>query len=177
MRWMIMPLRRYADFRGRSQAAELWMWILFLFLVSIVTVVLDNQLGLGGGGDVGRQVPGALGVLLYLKAGLLTWTFWLLALVPHLAVQVRRLHDSDRTGWWVLLPLGTYLVTLLVLMIGAASRSVTMMMIGGLFSLLSLAGPITLIVFYCLDGTRGVNRFGPDPRGPDGATELAEVFD
>eukprot|EP01035_Chromulina_nebulosa_P006344 gene6343-biopygen5391 len=47
MGWMIMPLRRYADFGGRSQTIEFWMWMLFLLLVTIVMVVLDDVLGLG----------------------------------------------------------------------------------------------------------------------------------
>ncbi len=179
MRWMILPLRRYADFRGRSQRIEFWMWVLFQFLVTIVLVTLDNVLGLGGTHRV-SGVPGGSAASfsygVYASAGLLTWIFWLLALIPHLAVQVRRLHDSDRTGWWVLMPVAPYLVTLLVLVIGAASRSITMMLIGALFAVLSFGGVIALLVFYCLDGTRGVNRFGPDPRDPEGATDLADVF-
>jgi len=178
MRWMIMPLRRYADFRGRSQRIEFWMWILFQFLVTILLVTLDNILGLGGTHRFGAAPGSALSFSYsaYASAGLLTWIFWLLALIPHLAVQVRRLHDSDRSGWWVLMPIMPYLVTLGVLVIGAAARSLTMILIGALFSVLSLGGVVMLIIFYCLDGTRGVIRFGPDPRDPGGATDLAEVF-
>jgi len=179
MGWMIMPLRRYADFRGRSQRVELWMWVLFCFLITIALVTLDNMLGLGGTHQIGRTAGTAAGNFsygVYATAGLLTWIFWLLVLIPHLAVQVRRLHDSDRSGWWVLMPFAPFLVTLLVLLIGAASRSITMMLIGGLFFLLSFGGVIALIVLYCLEGTRGVNRYGPDPRDPDGAADLADVF-
>ncbi|MDB5583349.1 MAG: hypothetical protein JWR80_8525, partial [Bradyrhizobium sp.] len=48
MRWMIMPLRRYADFRGRSRRIEFWMWVLFQIVIFALLVTLDNVLGLGG---------------------------------------------------------------------------------------------------------------------------------
>jgi uncharacterized membrane protein YhaH (DUF805 family) len=179
MRWMIMPLRRYADFRGRSQRIEYWMWVLFQIIVFAVLVTLDNLLGLGGsyrtaGAPGGNSLTFAIGA--YASGGLLTWIFWLLALIPNLSAQVRRMHDSDRTGWWIVMPIAPFVFTFALALIAVASRSITMALITGLAWLLSFGGIIALIVLLCLDGTRGVNRFGPDPRDPGGATDLAEVF-
>ncbi|MEG3143575.1 DUF805 domain-containing protein [Sphingomonas sp. RT2P30] len=180
MGWMIMPLRRYADFRGRSQAIEFWMWMLFLLLVTIVMVVLDDLLGLGAR-PRSPELSGAAVLTfvfqLFWSAGLLTWMFWLMILVPHLAVQVRRLHDSNRSGWWIFLPVAPWGLSFASLAIGGLSGSFTMLLFAWFFALLILGGAVTLIVFYCLDGTRGVNRYGIDPRAPETADDLAGVFD
>jgi uncharacterized membrane protein YhaH (DUF805 family) len=178
MRWMIMPLRRYADFRGRSQPVEFWMWMLFLLVATPVLVALDVVLGLGGHNPFDRM--GSYTVLTMLVAiltsgGLLTWIFLLAALIPHYAVQVRRLHDTNRSGWWVLIPYAPYIFTLLVIIIGGAAQSITMILLGALFSIVGLGGVITLIIFLCLEGTRGENDFGRDPRQPDDV-QLGEMF-
>ncbi|HSI18782.1 MAG TPA: DUF805 domain-containing protein [Sphingomonas sp.] len=179
MRWMIMPLRRYADFRGRSQRIELWMWILFQIVLFAILVTLDNVLGLGGHHRTG-VAPGSTALSytygFYVSGGLLTWVFFLLALIPNLAVHVRRLHDSDRTGWWVVMPIAPFVFTLALGVIAVASRSLTMLLVTALFWILSFGGIIWLIVLQCLDGTRGENRFGPDPRDPDAGRDLSEVF-
>lgn len=179
MRWMIMPLRRYADFRGRSQRIEFWMWILFQVILFAILVTLDNVLGLGGHHQAGAmRGSSALSYTygVYASGGLLTWTFWLLALIPNFAVQVRRLHDSDRTGWWVIMPVAPFLFTLALGIIAVAARSLTMVLLTALFWILSFGGIIALIVLLCLDGTRGENRYGPDPRDPDAGRDLSEVF-
>jgi uncharacterized membrane protein YhaH (DUF805 family) len=117
MNWMVLPLRRYAEFSGRSRRKEYWMFVLFNIIVGIVTTALDALLGF----DFGATGP--LNALASLAL-----------LVPGIAVAVRRLHDTDRSGWWFLL------------------------------IFVPILGWIALLVFYCLDGTRGPNRFGPDPK-------------
>ena len=77
---------RYFDFRGRSTRAEYWWFTLFLFLGSIVTSILDSIMGTGG--------P---------EGGLIEGIFSLITLIPSLAIVVRRLHDINRTGWWLLI--------------------------------------------------------------------------
>lgn len=179
MRWMIMPLRRFADFRGRSQRVEFWMWVLFQSLVMAVLITLDNLLGLGGHFQSGAPRGGSAlsyGYGFYASGGLLSWIFFLLALVPNVAVQVRRLHDSDRSGWWFLLPIAPFLFSFALGAVALAARSITMVLLAGLFTLLSFGAIIAIIVFMCLDGTRGENRFGPDPRDPDAGRDLSEVF-
>ena len=126
MKWMLAPLWRYADFAGRSRRLEYWMFTLLLLTLLLGGSFLAGFLGalVDGSGKIGGLAILAVVGLLYL--GLL---------VPILAVQVRRLHDQDKSGWFVLLGLVPY--------------------VGGLI----------LFVLMCIDGTPGPNRFGPDPKG------------
>jgi uncharacterized membrane protein YhaH (DUF805 family) len=117
---MLMPLKRYADFSGRSRRKEYWLFLLFIILVSVGVGVVEAALGLAG--TVGPY--GAVSLL-----------FAIAIIVPSIAVGVRRLHDTDRSGWWILI------------------------------SFVPIVGSIVLLVFYVLEGTRGPNRFGPDPKG------------
>ena len=121
IQWMVTPLQKYADFSGRARRAEYWWYTLFSTLVSIALTVVDTTV-LGSGG-----AAGGIGVL----SGL-----WSLALlIPSLAVSVRRLHDKDKSGWWLLI------------------------------GLVPIVGAIVLLVWFCTRGTEGPNQFGPDPLG------------
>ena len=127
MEWMIMPLKRYADFSGRLRRKEYWMFVLFQILVMVPLIFLATALdGAPNDGDL----AGSLSVLAFVVVYLLVF------LIPGLAVQVRRFHDQDKSGWFVLLGFIPYL------------------------------GGLILLVFMCLEGTRGPNRFGPDPKDP-----------
>ena len=128
MEWMLMPLKRYADFSGRSRRKEYWMFVLFIFLVSVAISMVLSLLGLSAE-DEGSLLGlgGAMLVILLL--------FSLAVIIPSIAVQVRRFHDQDKSGWLVLL------------------------------NLIPFVGGIIVLVFMCLDGTRGPNRYGPDPKG------------
>jgi uncharacterized membrane protein YhaH (DUF805 family) len=135
MQWMLMPLKRYADFQGRSTRMEFWMFTLF---VTIVMIVLQVLLGIMFASSVsvdpqtGVVTGGGLGI-----AAMIIWVFYLAILVPSIAVGVRRMHDQDKSGWFILIP-------------------------------------IVNLVFYCLPGTPGPNRFGPDPLG--GTGNLGQTF-
>lgn len=128
MEWMIMPLKRYADFQGRSRRKEYWMFVLFQVLVMVPLALVAVLFG--SSAEDGGDPFGAIGLLL------LGLVYLAVFLIPGISVQVRRFHDQDKTGWLVLLGFIPY--------------------IGGLI----------LLVFMCLDGTRGPNRFGPDPKDP-----------
>ena len=130
MEWMLLPLKRYAEFSGRSRRKEYWMFFLFTIMVGIVLGIIDAVLGLNFGSGFGSN--GVLGSL-----------FSLATLVPSLAVGIRRLHDTDRSAWWLLLVL------------------------------LPIIGWIVLLVFYCTEGTRGSNRFGDDPKSENLADVFA----
>lgn len=130
MEWMLLPLKRFADFQGRSRRKEYWMYTLGIVIVAIVLSVIEGILGLSG------MVGGVYGPL--------TTLLLLVTLVPSLAVGIRRLHDTDKSGWFMLL------------------------------GLIPIVGGIVLLVFYCSEGTRGPNRFGPDPKTPDG--DIGSVF-
>ena len=140
MEWMFLPLKRYADFSGRSRRLEYWMFSLGLaiFFVLVVTCVIAIAVA-------GQNSDRALPVAMVLFVGL-AMIAWLAVLVPSIAVQVRRFHDQDLSGWFVLLGFIPY--------------------VGGL----------VILVFMCLPGTKGDNRYGPDPLDPEGVERLARVF-
>lgn len=124
MYWYLKVLRQYADFNGRARRKEFWMYSLFTVLISLVLSVVDGVLGLeiGGSGLYG----GWLGAI-----------YGLVTFIPGVAVSVRRVHDTGRSGWWLLI------------------------------ALIPLIGIIVLLVIECLDGTPGDNRFGPSPKEGD----------
>lgn len=119
---MLQAYKRYADFQGRASRSEYWLFALLVFLVAIGLVVLNAVVM----GVTGSAQPNVLVILLY-------GVFMLGSIVPSLAVTFRRLHDTDRSAWWIFI------------------------------GLVPLVGSIALLVFYCLPGTPGPNRFGPAP--------------
>lgn len=126
MDWMLLPYKRYVDFSGRSQRKEYWMFVLF---TAVVSLLIDGTLGGTWSVLTGlRHAPSMAGSLL---GGI----FGLVNLLPTLAVAVRRLHDTDRSGWWLLI------------------------------GLIPLIGSLILLWFFISDGTPGPNRFGDDPKG------------
>ena len=177
MEWMLLPLKRYAEFSGRSRRKELWMWILFVIIVSIVLNLLDSALGLGGRTTAdSTSGPGSLGYSAGMRGGILTGLFSLAILVPNLAVSVRRLHDINRTGWWVLMPVLPYGLGFVLVMIGAVSANAPLAMIGGGLFLVGAICGILLLVWYCLPGTKGPNDYGDDPLGQT-PEELSKTFE
>ncbi len=141
MEWMILPLRRYAEFSGRSRRKEYWLYVLFVVVVAVVAAFLDTALGFGHSSSAVTST----GVAYNWHSNGPIGIIWLLAtFIPSLAVSIRRLHDIDKSGWWLLLVL------------------------------IPFVGSIVLLVFYCLEGTRGPNRFGTDPLSHTG--DLHETF-
>lgn len=110
MQWYIRVIKQYAVFSGRASRMEYWMFVLVNFLFGLGGILL-SLLGL------------KFIVILYSLA------IW----IPTWAVQVRRLHDTDRSGWW-----------LLVLLI-------------------PLVGSIVLFIFDVLPGSPDANLYGPVP--------------
>lgn len=177
MEWMFMPLKRYADFSGRSRRMEFWMWQLFQVAVYFVVVVLMMMVGggammMGGMGKDPSSMLAAGGVVMIVM--LLYFVYCLAVIIPSIAVAVRRLHDTNRTGWWVLAPLAPYVVMILAGMMAVGSPDSAgiagVLVMVSLIAVLVLA--LVLIVFYFLDGTPGPNKYGPDPKGRDSG----EVF-
>jgi uncharacterized membrane protein YhaH (DUF805 family) len=102
MEWMLMPYRRYAEFSGRSQRKEYWMFYLFVMIVYVILSIIMSM-----GAPTVDPVTGELsggGVLATIGMGLLG-VFWLGTIIPALAVSIRRMHDQDRSGWWILVPI------------------------------------------------------------------------
>ena len=125
MSLMFEPLRKYATFRGRARRKEYWLWQLFLVLLSIA-------LAFWLVGTLGEVAPGATPEELSAQiaatpgAGLPATVIVLVSLglfLPSLAVQIRRLHDSDKSGWWILLGLtgiGSLVLLIFYLLDGTA---------------------------------------------------------
>jgi uncharacterized membrane protein YhaH (DUF805 family) len=114
---MFMPLKRFFDFSGRSRRKEFWLWWLFVIIVYIVAMILDVQLGLGGSSTSSSEFgDGTASANVAVNGGILTMIWALITLIPGLAVTVRRLHDVDKSGWFILLGLiplvGFYLLYL-----------------------------------------------------------------
>jgi uncharacterized membrane protein YhaH (DUF805 family) len=120
--WFIEALRKYAVFGGRSRRKEYWFFVLFVVVISTVLSIVDALIGTSNSSTGG---------------GLLSGIFGLAILIPSISVSVRRLHDIDRTGWWVLI------------------------------GLVPLIGWIVLLVFHVQDSTPGTNRYGPNPKSTD----------
>lgn len=180
MEWMILPLKRYAQFSGRSPRKEFWMFFLFTIVVNIVLSLVDVALGLGGH----ATTYSTAGAGAYSAGGSLSdgWlgNLWSLAVfIPSIAVGVRRLHDLDRSGWWyagplILMVCGGVMFALGMRgaftgagMSGSGMIGVALLVIGGIMG-------IVLLVWFCMRGTEGPNRFGPDPYAPIG--DLQETF-
>jgi uncharacterized membrane protein YhaH (DUF805 family) len=146
---------KYAVFSGRARRSEYWYFYLFTLLVSAATSLADSLLRRGVGGG----------------AGVLSALASLVLLLPSLAVTVRRLHDTGRRGWWILLPLAPAL-PLLAGMVGLVVAALFGGSIGGALALvvvggaLTVAGAVMLLVFLCLDSDPGANRYGPSPQPP-----------
>lgn len=114
--WYVRGLQRYIQFTGRAGRAEFWYYILVYILIIIGLRVID-------------------GILFGVTAGngVLTWLFWLFSIMPNLAIGARRLHDTGRSGWWLLL------------------------------SLIPIIGLIVLLIWFISRGQPDSNEYGPPP--------------
>lgn len=173
--WGLTPLKRYAEFSGRSSRAEFWWFFLFLMIIYVVMWFLM------AGSITSVAATGAEpseGALQAMGGGMIVLgLFWLAVIIPTISVQVRRLHDTNRSGWVLggfYLLYAIYAGLLFSTVMSAAfdpaataqpnMGSVWVTMILGLAVMIY---GIVLLVFYCLPGTQGDNRYGPDPYGAD----------
>lgn len=112
MHWYLEVLKKYAVFTGRARRREYWMFFLVNFIVGLVLAVIGRVLDLE----------------------ILQYLYSLAVLLPGLGVAVRRLHDTGRSGWWLLI------------------------------SLVPLIGAIVLLVFLVSDSQPDTNQYGPNPK-------------
>ena len=169
MNWMFLPFRRFAEFTGRSRPMELWMFallqlliyigitVLFTVIVGGVAGIASAQGGVGAGAGLGGIIA-AMGLF-----ALLYGLVYLVFFIPNLAVSTRRLHDSGKSGFWVLLYFVPAVLGWVLRIAGMGSLSSTVLGLGMMLSGLALLGLIAMIVLWCLPGTVGPNRYGPDP--------------
>ncbi len=143
MEWMILPLKRYFQISGRAPRREYWLFWVFTIIVAIIAGILDTLFGFG---SVTSFNTGAFYAASWHTDGPLNTIAGLALLIPSVTVAVRRLHDSERSGWWLLL------------------------------IFIPFFGWVALLIFMVMDGTRGANRYGPDPRDPSGGADAQEIF-
>lgn len=132
MNWYFKVIKQYADFKGRAGRKEFWYFQLFNIIAAILIGLIGSLIGLGNifGSDGPRFMSG------FLSGNLLHTLYNLFVLVPSLAVGVRRLHDTNRRGWWLLL------------------------------WLFPIVGWIWSIILFVQDGQTGANDYGADPKEP-----------
>jgi uncharacterized membrane protein YhaH (DUF805 family) len=175
--WAIRPLKRYAEFSGRSSRAEFWWFFLFatIFYAAVTFLLMRSVASMvpSQPSDPANAVNFAnsgMGILMSIS-GLL----WLALLCPMIAVQVRRLHDLNRSGWWIggfwLLYLAYLGLTFSMVVSGLRTPGAAAQMGGfaaaGIVAISLFVYSIVLLVFFCLRGTTGANRYGDDPYGVD----------
>ena len=157
MEWFLKVVRdNYSNFNGRAQRKEFWMFYLFYFIFSIVAMVADNILGTVftfGEGYYEVKSP----------SGWISLLYGLALFIPTLAAVVRRLHDTNRSGFWLLFPFLTIIPILLgVFLLEAEAYELGGFLLG--ISVLAIIGlSITVFVFTVLDSTPGTNNYGPSP--------------
>jgi len=119
MNWYLEALRKYADFNGRARRKEYWMFILFYFLLAIVAMFIDNTLG------IADQTTGL---------GPIYGIYMLAMIIPSIAVGVRRLHDINKSGWWMFI------------------------------TWIPIIGGIWFLVLMVTEGKPGINEYGQNPK-------------
>ena len=117
--WKKVVLENYLNFDGRARRAEFWWYALANLIISVVLSLIDTAIGLGSG-----------------FGGVLSGIYGLAVLLPGIGVGIRRLHDTDKSGWWLLLVF------------------------------IPIVGAVVLIVFWATDGTRGANAYGMSEKYP-----------
>ena len=149
--WAKRPIQKYADFTGRAPRAEYWWYVLATIVAYVVLMMVERLLGLDT--MIGPY-------------GLLTFALMLALLVPGIAVGIRRLHDTNRSGWWMLLMV-PYLISTILAVAAMSSGSMAGLGAAGFLGLIGLVCAVVLLVFMVLPGTPGANDYGPDPYGAD----------
>ena len=119
MNWYIQALKKYADFSGRARRREYWFYILFYVIILVVLTICDTF--------IGTTMQGS-------GLGILTGIYLLAVLIPTLAVTVRRLHDTGRSGWWIFI------------------------------QLVPIVGVFILLYFLVSDSNPATNAYGPSPK-------------
>jgi uncharacterized membrane protein YhaH (DUF805 family) len=155
--WVAAPLRRYADFNGRSSRAEYWYWALAYVLILLAFAAV-----------MGLSYLATRSPVVLVLVGLLLVVFVLGTLIPTIAVAVRRLHDTNRSGWWYV---GSFVPNFL-----SPVLEKSFPILDVLISLILFIYTIVLLVWYCLPGTPGTNDYGPNPYESQDLEALARDF-
>ena len=158
IQWALRSLKRYFHFQGRAPRPEFWWFFVFYIVISLAARLVDRFMKLSGIGPYGW---------LYVIVGLAL-------VIPFCSATTRRLHDIDRSGWWLLVAFVPQFLN--GWRIGAAAHRGVDPSAGSMavvFGAMSIIGTIILLIALCFPGTKGPNRHGPDPYEE---SDLEEVF-
>ena len=128
--------KKYANFSGRASRSEFWFFTLFILIVYTISILIIFKISLQ-----------------------FLWVFGVFAIgmiVPALSVTVRRLHDINKSGWFILLPLPAELVA----KIFERSSESFGPGLSIIFSIIAIVLYVYLFALYCKDGDKKNNRFG-----------------
>jgi uncharacterized membrane protein YhaH (DUF805 family) len=139
----------YANFRDRAARAEYWWWVLFSTVVLVIAAILDFLIFRGW------------------SVGPFYLVFGLAAFLPGLSVTVRRLHDSNRSGWWIMLPIVATVLFLIGSFVAVENNPLDPLsgpglIYAGLPAILVIGTSILLLVWMLFGSTPGNNRYGPN---------------
>ncbi|TEW55668.1 DUF805 domain-containing protein [Psychromonas sp. RZ22] len=119
MNWYLMAIKNYATFSGRSRRKEYWCFFLFNIVIGLLLSFVDRSMG---------------SFNVHTGSGLLGGIYTLAVFLPGIAVAVRRLHDTNRSGWWLLI------------------------------FLIPIIGVLVLAIFMLLEGDANINSYGDNPK-------------
>ncbi len=159
------------NFSGRARRAEYWWFFLFLVLAGIaVQVGFLSVLWRDPAFVSALQDPVRLNAWMKQSEEMLTYSLYagvayiVLAWLPQLSVTIRRLHDTNRSGWFIFMPLAVAVLAGIASGIMAATLGSSAGMAAMLLVLcLPVIASLWFMIVLCLPGTQGTNRFGPDP--------------
>jgi uncharacterized membrane protein YhaH (DUF805 family) len=159
----------YANFNGRARRLEYWGFILFTFLISSATSIIDNAIFDMTESNVRLLSFGTLATLALF--------------IPSMSVAVRRFHDTNRRGWFPIL-LNTISLSFIAVIADLQTYSTTgttniwrdpkIIAFVAIAVVVIIGGIITLVVCFT-EGTHGTNHYGSDPKNPEFDNEINEI--
>lgn len=143
--------KKYATFKGRASRSEFWWFQLFQFLASFAIVIVAVVI-----------YAISQDMLLNLALQLVSWLFQLAIFLPEIAVTCRRLHDTERSGWWMILPTGTYFIG--IIFVGISLLLTNDVTFFAVVTLIATLGASICVLIWLIDPSdRGENKYGPSP--------------
>lgn len=160
MKWYLKVLKNYGVFNGRARRTEYWMFTLYSVILSLIFTLVDYIIGTNN--IVSNQ-------------GLLSGLYSLFVFIPSIAVTVRRLHDINKSGWLIIIPI---FLTFVFAFFSAISLStgdnVSLILIGALILIGVL---VWFLILLCTDGTTGENKWGQNPKSGEMVIESTGTLD
>ena len=158
---------KYVTFSGRARRSEHWYFFLFITLVQIVLIIwvgssimgpVMEYISRGGDPNDKEAIAEIVNPYRFSLSSIVMLIFWVGTLLPIIAVQIRRMHDIGRSGWWSM----TYWAGSLLMYAPFIPTSISY--------LIFIIGTIWFIYLACQDSQPGDNVYGPNPKGEEAFT-------